>query len=50
VTHYLAKPKIFLLFSCTLTLEESLISCNQKNKRFNGSWNDWKKVDAEIFL
>jgi hypothetical protein len=31
MTHYLAKPKILLL-SCTLTLEEILISCNQKVK------------------
>jgi hypothetical protein len=31
VTHYLAKPKIFAV-CCTLTLEEILISCNQKVK------------------
>jgi arginine decarboxylase-like protein len=29
--HYLAKPKIIAV-CCTLTLEESLISCNQKKK------------------
>jgi hypothetical protein len=32
VTHYLAKPKIFLLFSCTLTLEEILFHVIKKIK------------------